>query len=127
MSSKDVSRTGSDSDRSLTPRQKQIVDHILTTGDSPYDAEGKLGTSASNIYRVLRYPHVKKYIHDWTVDHIGLLAPIAARTQGELLNAQSEHVRATVSEAILNRHLGRAIERKQVAFQGNINVSIDLS
>jgi hypothetical protein len=115
------------SDRPLTTRQREIVDHILTTGSSIQDAALALGTDRCNIYRVLRKPHVKKYLHEQTLEHIGILAPYAARTQEQLLTSDSDHVRAAVSESILNRHLGKAVERKQIAVQGSINVVIDLS
>jgi hypothetical protein len=111
----------------ITERQQEIVDHILTTGQSVADAADVLGTDRCNIYRELRKPHVKKYLHERTLEHIGILAPIAAKVQGDLLSSDSDHVRATVADSILNRHLGKAVERKQVAFSGRIDVTIDLS
>lgn len=117
----------SDADRPLTKRQKSFVDHILTTGDSVAVAAEKLGTQPSNIYRELRKPHVKKYLQQRTQDHIGVLATYAARVQGQLLEARSEHVRAVVASNILDRHLGKPVERKQVALGGSINVTIDLT
>lgn len=116
-----------DSDRPLTLRQKQIVDHIMTTGESPYVAAEALGTDPSNIYRVLRMPHVRRHLHELTLQHVGILAPYAAKTQQELLRSDSDHVRAAVAENILDRHLGKPVVRSQVAVQGQINVSIDLS
>lgn len=122
-----VAKASDDSGLALTKRQRSIVDHIMTTGESPITAAESLGTAATNIYRELRKPHVKRYLHDLCLEHIGVLAPIAARTQGELLHSDSDHVRATVADSILNRHLGKAVERKQIAIQGSINVLIDLS
>jgi IS30 family transposase len=116
-----------DADRPLTQRQKQIVDHILTTGKSVQECADELGTQATNIYRDLRKPHVKKYLHERTLSHIGILAPIAAHTQQQLLTSDSDHVRASVAENILDRHLGKPVMRQQVALQGEIHVSIDLS
>ena len=116
-----------DSSRPLTANQRIVVDHIMTTGDTVAVTADKLGKAPTNIYRTLRLPHVKKYLHELTLEHIGLLAPYAARTQGELLESDSDHVRAAVSDSILNRHLGKAVERKQIAVQGSINVVIDLS
>ena len=116
-----------DTDKPLTDRQKEVVDHIMTTGQGPYQCAEALGTDPSNIYRILRYPHVRKYLHDMTLQHVGILAPIAAKTQGELLSADSDHVRASVAENILDRHLGRPVARAQVAHQGSINVTIDLA
>ena len=111
----------------LTARQKEVVDHILSTGQSPYEAEDALGMAATNIYRILRMSNVKRYIADATRERIGLLAPIAARVQGELLHSDSDHVRAAMSESILNRTLGKAVERRQVAVSGGLHVKIDLS
>ena len=114
-------------DRPLTARQKVFVEHLLSTGETPHRFAQKLGSTPSNVYRELRKPHVKRYLQQRIQDHIGVLAVTATRVQGELLHAESEHVRANVAESILNRQLGKAIERRQVAFQGAINVNIDLS
>ena len=116
-----------DADQPLTPRQKQIVDHIMTTGDSPYVSAEALGTDPSNIYRTLRYPHVRKYLQELTLQHIGIVAPYAAKVQEQLLHSQSDHVRASVAENILDRHLGKPVMRQQVALGGQINVVIDLA
>ena len=111
----------------MTPRQKEILDHIMLTGESPYDAAETLNTSPRNIYRVLAYPHVKKELQRRVLDHVGILSLYASRCQEELLHSDSDHVRAVVAENILNRQLGKPVERKQIAFQGTINVTIDLS
>ena len=116
-----------DADRPLTPRQQEILDHIVLTGESPYVAARSLGTAPSNIYRVLRYPHVKKQLQRRVLDRVGILSLYAGRCQEELLSSDSDHVRAIVSENILNRHLGKPVERKQTALQGTIDVTIDLS
>jgi hypothetical protein len=123
---KEVSTEVKEAAQKITARQREIVDHIIRTGETPYAAATTLNTAPSNIYRILRMTNVKKYLRELTLDHIGLLAPIAARTQAELLNAESESVRAQVSDSILNRHLGKAVERKQIAFEGRIDVTIDL-
>ena len=116
-----------DSDKALTPRQKEIVDHIMLTGESPYAAAEHLGTDPSNIYRILRMPHVKKNIQQRALDHVGLLSLYAVRTQEQLLVSDSDHVRASVAENILDRHLGKPVMRSQVAVNASVNVSIDLS
>jgi len=116
-----------EADKPLTQRQKQFVDHIMTSGESVIVSAQSLGTAASNIYRELRKPHVKKYLHERTLAHIGLIAPIAAKAQESLLLSDSDHVRASVAENILDRHLGKPVMRQQIALQGQINVSIDLS
>ena len=115
-----------DAERPITKRQKGFVDHILTTGCSVAECAEHFGTQATNVYRDLRKPHVKKYLHDVTLKHIGVLAPIAARAQEQLLQADSEHVRASVAATILDRHLGKPVMRQQIAHQGAINVTIDL-
>jgi len=116
-----------DADRPLTKQQSLIVDHILTTGETIKQASESLGIDRNNIYRSLRLPHVKKELHARTLEHIGILAPYAARTQEQLLLADSDHVRASVAENILDRHLGKPVMRAQVALQGQINVLIDLT
>lgn len=124
--SKQLTRSES-SDKPLTARQQEILDHILTTGETIKETAESLGVDRRNIYRTLDYPHVKKELHARTLAHIGILAPYAARTQEELLLADSDHVRASVAENILDRHLGKPVMRQQVALQGQINVVIDLS
>ena len=116
-----------EADRTLTHRQKEILDHIMLTGESPYVAAKSLGTAPRNIYRILSYPHVKKEMQRRVLDHVGILSLYASRCQEELLNSDSDHVRAVVSENILNRQLGKPVVRQQIALQGQINVSIDLS
>jgi hypothetical protein len=121
------SPTSTDSDKPLSPYQQRVVDHILTTGETVLQASDSLGIDVSNIYRLLRYPHVKKELHERTLEHIGILAPYAARVQQKLLTSDSDHVRANVAENILDRHLGKPVMRSQVAIQGAINVVIDLT
>ena len=116
-----------DADRPTTKRQRAFVDHILTTGSSVAKTAEHFDTQATNVYRDLRKPHVRKYLHQQTLDHIGILAPIAAATQAQLLSADSDHVRASVAENILDRHLGKPVMRQQVSLQGQISVLIDLS
>lgn len=115
-----------DADRPLTNRQRQIVDHILSTGESVAQSAEALGTDRCNIYRELRKPHVRAYLHERTLQHIGILAPVAARVQESLLLSDSDHVKASVAENILDRHLGKPIARAQVQHQGSVNVTIDL-
>ena len=99
----------------------------MSSGDSPYQAAEVLGTDASNIYRVLRMAHVRKHLQELTLQHVGILAPYAAKAQEELLQSDSDHVRAHVAENILDRHLGKPVVRSQVALQGTMNVLIDLA
>jgi len=115
-----------DADLPVTAKQRELVDLIMTTGMSVAECADHLGRAPSNLYRDLRKPHVRKYLHERTLEHIGVLAPIAARTQGQLLNSDSDHVRASVAENILDRHLGKPIARAQVALQGSLDVRIDL-
>ena len=61
------------------------------------------------------------------LDHVGILSLYASRCQEQLLDSDSDHVKAVVAENILNRHLGKPVERKQIAVQGTLKVCIDLS
>lgn len=116
-----------DADRPLTKQQLEIVDQIVTTGRSVAVIADEIGTAATNVYRTLRKPHVKKELQRRTLEHIGVLAPYAAKTQAELLHSDSDHVRAVVAANILDRHLGKPVERRQVAVGGAISVRIDLT
>jgi DNA replication initiation complex subunit (GINS family) len=104
-----------------------MIDMIMTTGLSIAECAAKLERDVSNLYRDLRKPHVKKELQARTLEHMGLLAPYAARTQQQLLHSDSDHVKASVAENILDRHLGKPVMRAQVALQGQINVLIDLA
>ena len=99
----------------------------MLTGESPYVAADSLGTAPRNIYRILSYPHVKKEMQRRVLDHVGILSLYASRCQEQLLDSDSDHVKAVVAENILNRHLGKPVERKQIAVQGTLKVCIDLS
>lgn len=115
-----------DADRPVTAKQRELVDLIMSTGASVQECADELGKDVANCYRDLRKPHVRKYLQERTLAHIGLLTPFAARTQEQLLSSESDHVKASVAENILDRHLGKPVMRQQVALQGQINVMIDL-
>ncbi len=114
-------------DRELTRSQSDLVDLIMSTGQSVADCALHLKRDVANCYRDLRKPHVKKELQARTLEHMGVLAPYAAHTQQQLLSADSDHVRASVAENILDRHLGKPVMRQQIALQGSIDVVIDLS
>lgn len=116
-----------ESERPLTRKQSELVDLIMSTGKSVAECADHLGRDVANLYRDLRKPHVKKELQQRTLEHMSVLAPYAAKTQQQLLNSDSDHVRASVAENILDRHLGKPVVRQQVAHQGTIAVSIDLS
>jgi acetylglutamate kinase len=116
-----------DSERPLTALQQEIVDTLLSTGETVPQVAKRLNRDVSNTYRELKKTHVRRYLRERTLEHIGILAPLAAKAQGELLNSRSDQTRAAVAANILDRHLGKAVERRQVAFEGRIDVKIDLS
>lgn len=116
-----------DDQRELTRSQSDLVDLIMSTGQSVAECAAELGRDVANCYRDLRKSHVKKELQARTLEHMGTLAPYAARTQEQLLASDSDHVRASVAENILDRHLGKPVMRQQVALQGQINVVIDLA
>lgn len=99
----------------------------MTTGEAVSQVADQLGIAVTNVYRTLRLPHIKKELQARTLEHIGVLAPYAALTQRQLLTADSDHVKATVAENILDRALGKPVMRSQVAMVADISVHIDLS
>ncbi len=99
----------------------------MTTGEAVSQVADQLGIAVTNVYRTLRLPHIKKELQARTLEHIGVLAPYAALVQRQLLNADSEHVRTSVAENILDRALGKPVTRSQIALVADINVRIDLS
>ena len=117
----------------LTDKQKQLVDTVVTTGKSIKEcaeivgyAKGESGRVVAS--RTLRLPHVQRYMMERVANTIGLGAVSASRKLIELSdNAKSEYVQLEASRDLLDRAGIRAPERIQHDVQGDIKINIDLT
>ncbi|SVA71275.1 uncharacterized protein METZ01_LOCUS124129 [marine metagenome] len=119
--------------RSLTTKQKELVDTIVTTGCSITEASQKVGYAKGESGRVvasktLRLPHVQRYMMERIANTIGLGAISASRKMVELSNgARSEYVQLEASKDILDRAGIRMPDRVQHEIAGEVKINIDLS
>ena len=119
--------------RSLTTKQKELVDTIVTTGCSITEASQKVGYAKGESGRVvasktLRLPHVQRYMMERIANTIGLGAISASRKMVELSNgARSEYVQLEASKDILDRAGIRMPDRIQHEVAGEVKINIDLS
>ena len=119
--------------RSLTTKQKELVDTIVTTGCSISEASQKVGYAKGESGRVvasktLRLPHVQRYMMERIANTIGLGAISASRNMVELSNgARSEYVQLEASKDILDRAGIRMPDRVQHEIAGEVKINIDLS
>ena len=117
----------------LTSKQKDLVDTIVTTGCSIAEASQKVGYAKGESGRVvasrtIRLPHVQRYMMERVANTIGLGAVSASRKLVELsADAKSEYVQLEASRDLLDRAGIRAPERIQHDIQGDIKINIDLS
>lgn len=95
----------------LTPKQKLLVETLVTTGCSIKDAAKAAGYSqkgrgeagrvtASN---TIRLPHVRAYMQQCVQDAMSAAVPLAIRKLVALLEADSEHVQIEAARQILDR------------------------
>ena len=119
--------------RSLTTKQKELVDTIVTTGCSITEASQKVGYAKGESGRVvacktLLLPHVQRYMMERIANTIGLGAISASRKMVELSNgARSEYVQLEASKDILDRAGIRMPDRVQHEIAGEVKINIDLS
>ena len=119
--------------RSLTTKQKELVDTIVMTGCSITEASQKVGYAKGESGRVvasktLRLPHVQRYMMERIANTIGLGAISASRKMVELSNgARSEYVQLEASKDILDRAGIRMPDRVQHEIAGEVKINIDLS
>lgn len=113
--------------RKPTARQREIVDHLVSTGDKIADAAEVLGLDRCNIYRELRKPHVKYYMYTQLVETLTLGSVRSVKVLNELLDHKSGYIRLEASKEHLNRVGLSGVQRKQVSVNGAVNVQIDLT
>ena len=119
--------------RSLTTKQKELVDTIVTTGCRITEASQKVGYAKGESGRVvasktLRLPHVQRYMMERIANTIGLGAISASRKMVELSNgARSEYVQLEASKDILDRAGIRMPDRVQHEIAVEVKINIDLS
>ena len=120
------------SKKELTPKQKALVDTLVTTGCSIKEASQNAGYAKGEAGRVvasrtLRLPQVQRYIMERIATVMGTGAITASRKLIELSgNARSEYVQLEASKDILDRVGLRTPDKVSTEVVGDIKVSIDL-
>ncbi len=120
------------SKKELTPKQKALVDTLVTTGCSIKEASQNAGYAKGEAGRVvasrtLRLPQVQRYMMERIATVMGTGAITASRKLIELSgNARSEYVQLEASKDILDRVGLRTPDKVSTEIVGDIKVSIDL-
>jgi phage terminase small subunit len=120
------------SKKELTPKQKALVDTLVTTGCSIKEASQNAGYAKGEAGRVvasrtLRLPQVQRYMMERIATVMGTGAITASRKLIELSgNARSEYVQLEASKDILDRVGLRTPDKVSTEVVGDIKVSIDL-
>ena len=121
------------SKKELTPKQKALVDTLVTTGCSIKEASQNAGYAKGEAGRVvasrtLRLPQVQRYMMERIATVMGTGAITASRKLIELSgNARSEYVQLEASRDILDRVGLKAPDKIAHNLQGDIKINIDLS
>jgi hypothetical protein len=106
-------------ERRISKRMQQALSHLATKGVTQRDAAKLAGMSEFHLSRELRKPQIQAFIARKAAENISRGVFRASHRLVELIDADSEHVAAKVSERLLE-HGG--ILRQQ---SGNgVNVSI---
>ena len=120
------------SKKELTPKQKALVDTLVTTGCSIKEASQKAGDAKGEAGRVvasrtLRIPQVQRYMMEQVASVMGTGAIKATRRLLHLSDsARSEFVQLEASKDILDRVGLRTPDKVSTEIVGDIKVSIDL-
>ena len=120
------------SKKELTPKQKALVDTLVTTGCSIKEASQNAGYAKGEAGRVvasrtLRLPQVQRYMMERIATVMGTGAITASRKLIELSGyARSEYVQLEASKVILDRVGLRTPDKVSTEIVGDIKVSIDL-
>lgn len=120
------------SERSLTEKQRALVDTLVAKGCSITEAAHEAGYAEGDSGRVtaskaLKLPHVQAYMLQQVAEALGLSAARAAAKMVQLAtNARSEYVQLEASKDILDRTGFKPPDRKQIVADGDIRVTIDL-
>ena len=118
--------------KSLTTKQKALVDTLVTTGCSIKEASQKAGYAKGEAGRVvasrtLRLPQVQRYMMEQVASVMGTGAIKASQKLIQLSDsAKSEYVQLEASKDILDRAGFKAPDKQMHLHAGEIRVSIDL-
>jgi len=108
-------------ERRISKRMQQALEHLATKGVTQREAASRAGISEFHLSRELRKPQIQAFIARRAAENIARGVWRASTRMVELVDAESEHVAAKVSERLLE-HGG--ILRPQ-ASGTNVNVSIN--
>lgn len=103
----------------------RLVAVAAAQGSSRDEIAEQFGYGSTQVARILRLPWVKDLVlriqanRQLSVEQrLRTMAPHALDTLGDLLSAESENVRAAVARDLLDRVLGKAIQRSE-----NVNIN----
>lgn len=119
-------------ERSLTPKQRALVDNMVSLGCSQQKAAELAGYAPGNsakvaAWKALQQPHVQQYMQQRILDSLGTHAATALGTVAKLSkSAKSEYVQLEASKDLLDRAGYKPVDRSQIQVAGDIRVSIDL-
>tara|TARA_R100000742_G_C4167306_1_gene6809 strand:- start:42 stop:443 length:402 start_codon:yes stop_codon:yes gene_type:complete len=116
---------------SLTPKQKALVDTLISTGCSVSEASKVAGfkgkTPDVQGYQTLKKSHVASYMYQQIKESFGISS---LKAQHKLLqlsqNAKSEYVQMESAKDILDRAGFKAPDKHQHQIVGDFKVHIDL-
>ena len=119
--------------KSLTTKQKALVDTLVTTGCSIKEVSQKAGYAKGEAGRVvasrtLRLPQVQRYMMEQVASVMGTGAIKASQKLIQLSDsAKSEYVQLEASKDILDRVGLRVPDKRQNEIVGDIKINIDLT
>lgn len=117
---------------SLTPKQRALVDTLISTGCSVSEASKVAGfkgkTPSVQGYQTLKKPQVAEYMYQQIKESFGISS---LKAQHKLLSlaqsAKSEYVQMESAKDILDRAGFKAPDKHQHQIVGDFKVNIDLS
>lgn len=127
-----MSTTALTPDRELTEMQEAFAVNFATNGGNGKQAAIEAGyseTSAAVLaHRMIRNPLVAKRIQEELSLVVASNVPLALQTQRELIQrSRSDMVKHLVATDMLDRAMGKAVQRQEVHQSAELTVRIDLS
>lgn len=124
VESHDLQTTDADGEqRKLTPRQLEVIDHISTHRKPVSELAKDLGMDRTNLYRMLRYQHVKDALRERLTADLTRGALLAGEELVSLLDHKSAYIRLEASKKLIDSQDSGGSQGNQT----NIQVNVDLS
>ncbi len=108
----------------LTPKQRALAEHLVSSNDTVADAAEATGISRGYAYKTVAREDFARYLHARVSETFGVASGRALHTLLSLLEADSEGVRLRAAADILDRAGHKPVEKKAVALRGHVTVDI---